>query len=166
MGVGRAVSRRKNRHKRGKSFCHVERIRQSGHLRPAITFGNQKWRGAAPNFSISPRRRSHLGSIGWRTGEAHQIPPSISDEAPRICLRRYFVADSCSVEVLPWIIKGTKARRLSSIPAKTESQFVEQSAVVVPVMTAAVNRMDGSLERNIRLCFGRVSRDSRRFGEN
>lgn len=34
----------------GRIFCQVERIMQFGQFREAITFGNQKWRGARPAF--------------------------------------------------------------------------------------------------------------------
>jgi len=56
--------KRKNRNSKGNNFCHVERMMHRGQDKPAITFGNQKWRGAAPNFVIKPTRRSHLGRSG------------------------------------------------------------------------------------------------------
>ena len=92
--------RRKNRDSSGKSFCQVARVRQRGHERPAITFGNQKWRGAAPSFVIRPRSRNHFGRSGWSAGVVIQIPPNISEKAPRVWLSKYFAAASCSVEVL------------------------------------------------------------------
>ncbi len=64
MGVGAAELRRKNKDRRGNSFCQVDRIMHRGQERPVMTFGNQKWVGAAPSFVISPRSRSHLGSRG------------------------------------------------------------------------------------------------------
>lgn len=36
---------------RGIIFCQVLRTRHAIHEKPAITFGNQKCRGAAPSFS-------------------------------------------------------------------------------------------------------------------
>jgi len=45
----------------GKSFCQVERARHRGHESPDITFGNQKWVGAAPILIIRPKSRSHFG---------------------------------------------------------------------------------------------------------
>lgn len=34
----------------GVIFCQVDKIKQFIHLSPLITFGNQKWNGAAPIF--------------------------------------------------------------------------------------------------------------------
>ena len=38
----------------GATFCQVAKIRQENHPRPAITLGNQKWKGNTPIFNISP----------------------------------------------------------------------------------------------------------------
>lgn len=158
IGVGLGESKRKNSDKSGNSFCHVERIRHIGQDSPAMTFGNQKCRGAAPSLVRRPRRRSHLGRAGSRIGVAAQIPPSMSANAPRIWLRRYFVADSCSVEVLFWTISGTKAKRLSSMPAKTESQLVPERATVVPVVIIVTNINEENFGKGMGLCwFGRES---------
>lgn len=86
--------------RRGKSFCQVDRIRHIGHDRPDITFGNQKWAGAAPDLIIRPSRINHLGGRGDRIGLSVQRPPRIRVDAPRIWASRYFVADSCSGDVL------------------------------------------------------------------
>lgn len=34
----------------GAIFCHVNKIEQLNQFNPSITSGNQKWKGAAPNF--------------------------------------------------------------------------------------------------------------------
>jgi hypothetical protein len=34
----------------GAIFCHVNKINELIHESPSITLGNQKWKGAAPNF--------------------------------------------------------------------------------------------------------------------
>lgn len=60
-------------------------------------------------------------------------PAKIRVNAPRTWVRRYFVADSCSGAVLCWTIKGIKARRFSSIPARTDSQLFPERAIMVPV---------------------------------
>lgn len=170
IGVGLEESKRKNRDRSGNSFCHVDRMRHIGQDSPAMTFGNQKCRGAAPSLVRRPRRRSHLERAGSIIGVAAQIPPSISVNAPRIWLRRYFVADSCSGEVLFWTISGTKDRRLSSMPAKTESQLVPERAIAVPVTIMVTNISEENFGKGIRLCwFGRGSSFWKalwRLGEN
>jgi len=37
----------------GANFCHVIKIKQFIQEMFSITLGNQKWKGAAPNFSIN-----------------------------------------------------------------------------------------------------------------
>ena len=86
--------------RRGKSFCHVDKMRHRGHDRPDITFGNQKCVGAAPNFVMKPRNNRVLGMMELRWGEVSQSAPRISEKAPKIWLRRYLVAASCSEAVL------------------------------------------------------------------
>lgn len=38
----------------GAIFCHVARRIHMGQLRPAMTCGSQKWKGARPSLIISP----------------------------------------------------------------------------------------------------------------
>lgn len=38
---------------RGANFCHVIKIKLLYQFKLSITFGNQKWKGAAPNFNIN-----------------------------------------------------------------------------------------------------------------
>ena len=61
---GREVARELNRKRRGKSFCQVDRRRQRCQLRPDMTFGNQKWRGAAPALIIRLEINMSLGKEG------------------------------------------------------------------------------------------------------
>lgn len=35
---------------RGANFCQVNKSKEFNQDNPSITFGNQKWKGAAPNF--------------------------------------------------------------------------------------------------------------------
>lgn len=37
---------------KGANFCQVNRIKELNHVNPSIILGNQKWKGAAPNFNI------------------------------------------------------------------------------------------------------------------
>lgn len=96
VGVGVRVFRRKRRQRRGNSFCHVARIIHKGHDRPAMTFGNQRWAGAAPNLIIRPRRRSHLDRLSRAEGVMRESAPRRREKAPRVWVRRYLVAASCS----------------------------------------------------------------------
>lgn len=36
----------------GANFCQVNKINELIHVKPSIILGNQKWKGAAPNFNI------------------------------------------------------------------------------------------------------------------
>ncbi len=144
--------RRKNKVKSGKSFCHVDKITHIGQVSPGSTFGNQKWAGAAPALVINPRKINHLGRRGDAAGARDHRPPRIRADAPRICARRYFVADSCSAEVLSWIMSGVKARRFNSIPANMVSQFGADKAMNEPVIIRAANKECGNFRRGIRWC--------------
>lgn len=37
---------------KGANFCHVNINKELFHESPSKIFGNQKWKGAAPNFNI------------------------------------------------------------------------------------------------------------------
>lgn len=88
-----------NRKSAGKSFCQVVRIRHEGQLRPDITFGNQKCRGAAPSFIMRPRNTETSGRWGEGWGIDSQIPPPRRRKEPRIWARKYLVVASYSLLV-------------------------------------------------------------------
>lgn len=37
---------------KGANFCQVNRVNEFNQVNPSIILGNQKWKGAAPNFNI------------------------------------------------------------------------------------------------------------------
>lgn len=45
----------------GISFCQVDRTRHIGHEIEAITWGNQKWKGAIPAFRARPLMMNRTG---------------------------------------------------------------------------------------------------------
>lgn len=148
----------KKKNIRGNSFCHVVRIRQICHWRPDMTFGNQKWTGAAPSLIMRPRWINHFEGTGGRAGEAfRQRTPVMRSIEPRICARKYFTAASRSGLVLFWIIRGVKANKLSSMPAYMINQLVEDRARREPRIMAEVNRMWGGRGKNIGYLVGSFS---------
>lgn len=53
----------------GASFCQVIKINLFIHVIPSITFGNQKWKGAAPLFmskdEITIHKENWLDMVPW-----------------------------------------------------------------------------------------------------
>lgn len=57
---------------KGAIFCQVARTRQESQGRPAITLGNQKWKGKSPILTIRPARRITTES-GEEGNEGSQV---------------------------------------------------------------------------------------------
>lgn len=84
---------------RGAIFCHVVNTIQLVHLMPFITCGSQKWKGAAPIFTIMAK--ISVGRImleerienGWNIieNEERRI-----NEDPKAWVRKYLMAASVS----------------------------------------------------------------------
>lgn len=118
---------------RGMSFCQVLKIRQGSHLSLAITLGNQKWRGAAPNFSsrlVVIRRR---GITLFVKGDALEINSILNNSRaePIAWARKYLIAASVSCWVLLIDIRGIKDIRFSSKAVQIRSQWEEDKAIIV-----------------------------------
>lgn len=115
---------------KGPSFCHVDRIRQFIHEIEDITDGNQKWHGAIPSFRM-------IAEIRMYDGSGIELFSHSDDDAirinllPRAWIKKYFVAASCSWNLLDIIISGMNDRRLISIPHHINSQFVLDNIISV-----------------------------------
>lgn len=49
--VRRVFLSKLNKRVSGAIFCHVIKIKQFSQVNPSMILGNQKWKGAAPNFN-------------------------------------------------------------------------------------------------------------------
>lgn len=152
--------------KRGATFCQVARIRQDSQGNPAITLGNQKWKGNTPILVKRPARMAitapeEKGSEGSQVKEMEQASklPKIKRPDPRAWTIKYFTADSLS-EVLFWYKRtGRNPIRLTSKPAHTPNQWEEERENIVPKTATNRNKkVNGSLE-NIRKRMGRTTQN-------
>lgn len=96
-GVGEIDDIRFRRKRSGNSFCHVVRRRQIGQVKPVITLGNQKCRGAAPALIINPISRRVIGSCEIIGGEFAHTPPTRNVIDPSTWARKYLIAASYSL---------------------------------------------------------------------
>lgn len=140
-GAGFSVFSLVNINSSGNSFCHVARVKQIGHERPAITLGNQKCIGAAPALVIKPTSIRDFGMLVNETGVFIQTPPPRRKIEPRTWARKYLIADSYSLFELDCIINGMNANRFNSIPAYIEIQFVADRAIIVPSIIVAMKNV-------------------------
>jgi hypothetical protein len=86
----------KARRANGANFCHEVRRSALIHEIEVITDGNQKWHGAAPNFSINDIiRRSVHHEVIIVTDHSDILDRSINAE-PRACARKYLIHASVS----------------------------------------------------------------------
>lgn len=78
---------------RGASFCHVASSKQFSHEIDDMTWGNQKWHGAAPSFRV--RLKVKIRQL-IKDGEYHHIEILLSSiiADPNACARKYLIAPS------------------------------------------------------------------------
>jgi len=76
--------------KRGATFCQVAKTRQENQGSPAITLGNQKWKGNRPILTVNPlkivrapsRERGREGSQVKEIEDLNRLP-NINNPDPR-----------------------------------------------------------------------------------
>jgi len=78
---------------RGAIFCQVNTRIHWGHAEQAITWGNQKWRGAAPAFSSSIKEKTNSVTgerlNGWV--EALRVTNRIRIVEAMACTMKYLI---------------------------------------------------------------------------
>jgi len=113
----------------GATFWTVIRATACGQLKPSMTVGNQKWKGAAPALSSKEISKKVLAkSADSIDNEADKM----INEEPRAWIRKYFKAASEEYWLFLDEIKGIKDNRLSSSPTQAPNQDEEETDKVVP----------------------------------
>jgi len=101
-----------------------------GHINPSIVWGNQKWKGAAPNLSS----REVVKMIENRCEENIRIDlAKIIKEDPKAWIKKYFRAASEEYRVFLEIIRGIKDKRFNSRPAQAPNHDDEEVANNIPL---------------------------------
>lgn len=105
------------------------RIITWGHWRPSITLGNQKWKGAAPDFS---KRATVNNKVERSLNDIMKEADIITIDDPRAWIKKYFNAASEEYWLFLEEIKGIKDKRLSSSPIQAPNQEDDETERRVP----------------------------------
>lgn len=116
-------------------FCQVARIRHCGQLRLAITFGSQKWQGAAPILikilNIKRKGVKWAGNKDRICGEKEGIIAASKEAEPIVCAKKYFIAASDSWFEDVKVIRGSIDSKFNSILAQIIIQLFLERAIIV-----------------------------------
>lgn len=126
-----------NRHtnkKRGAIFWIVIIIEICGHIKPFITWGNQKWKGAAPNFNKSAEHSIEYAK--FQLFNLNNTEKIIIDD-PRAWIKKYFKAASEEYWLFFLIIIGIKDIKFNSRPIQAPNQDTDLIEIKVPVSRVA-----------------------------
>lgn len=121
----------------GAIFCHVNIIEQFNQFNPSITSGNQKWKGAAPNFinnaefNIILNVDSILLKINSLFNKIIIIENNKIIEAI-VWVIKYFIEDSDFIIFLEEFIRGIIEIKLISNPIHILIQEYEEIEIIVP----------------------------------
>lgn len=121
---------------KGAIFCQVIKIILELHIRPSITLGNQKWKGAAPVFiNIAEVIKIIVRLIKF---EVKLIKNKLITIAKRntaeanAWIKKYFKEDSEENKFFGLIIKGIKDNKLISNPIHILNQEFAEIVIRVP----------------------------------
>ena len=121
---------------KGATFWTVIRIIRRGQDIPSIIWGNQKWKGAAPNFNNSAETiRIEETSAENNINE----PLIIMKEDPKAWIKKYFKAASEEYRLFIVKIKGIKDIRLSSNPTQAINHDGAEMAIIAPIKRVVMN---------------------------
>lgn len=121
----------------GANFCQVIKINLFNHLKPSITLGNQKWKGAAPLFIKSDEIIIHKVSFtltvldisyNIKTVENNNIEDAIA------WVKKYFKEASVVSGFFVSLIRGIKDNRLISNPIQALNQEDDDIVINVPTI--------------------------------
>lgn len=102
------------------------------HDKPSITWGNQKWKGAAPN--LSKRAIRIIIEVKVDICIIKHLERIIRVDA-RAWIKKYFRAASEEYGFILVAIRGIKDIRLSSNPIQAPNQDVEDTERIVPIIS-------------------------------
>jgi len=124
----------------GANFCHVDSNIHETHEIEVITEGYQKWRGAAPSFSIIDAKSRIIMIFMFAEYHIDRLDIKRILE-PRLCARKYFTVASVSWDVLLLFIMGINLNRLISIAIHRNNQLVLDRAITALKKREAIDRM-------------------------
>lgn len=108
------------------------------HLKPSITLGNQKWKGAVPLFISIVEQINiiilSLGSVSKFKGINKTTIPNKKIEEANAWVKKYFKEDSEENKFFDLIIRGIKDNKLISRPIHILNQENEEIVIKVPVI--------------------------------
>lgn len=121
---------------KGAIFCQVIKIKFVYQVKPSITLGNQKWKGAAPIFNIIEEQieieiNSAFTNFIFKNKKYKIIINKKIAEAIA-WVKKYFKEDSEENKFFEFIIKGIKDNKLISNPIHILNQEFEEIAIKVP----------------------------------
>lgn len=128
---------------RGAIFCHVIIIILFIQFNPLITLGNQKWKGAAPNFNIKADTNIIVIIPLFIISFMYSVIDTIIDinrtEEARAWVRKYFSAASVDIKLFLAVIRGINASKLISNPIQALSHEVDDTDKIVPLIIIVKN---------------------------
>ena len=130
--------KQKERSTIGAIFCHVIKIILLIQLKPSITIGNQKWKGAIPVFIIKEDAKIILifelkfNIIFHSIKKENKIIENNRILDARAWVRKYFSDASEENKLFNFIVKGIKDNKLISKPIQTLNQDDELILIIVP----------------------------------
>lgn len=130
----------------GAIFCHVIKIKLLIQLKPSITFGNQKWKGATPLFIIKAEAKIiFIIFFLFSNKKSHSIKENKIIENNKILeakawVKKYFKDASDENKLLFFIERGIKDNKLISKPIHTLNQEEELILIKVPLINVKINK--------------------------
>lgn len=136
-------------------FCQVVKRRHNIHLRLDITFGSQKWQGAAPALVKSLNKKSIKGVSGGINRSSFvenvKIIPARKVADPIAWAKKYFIAASVSWFLEDMVIRGIIERRFNSILAHIIIQLFLEIAIKVESPNVEINREEKGWKEIIKI---------------
>ena len=121
---------------KGAIFCKVINITHWIHLKPFITWGNQKWKGAAPNLiskAVDIKIKDFVDSVNI-------MAPKIMKAEPMAWTKKYFKAASVAYWLFFIEIHGINDIRFNSKPHHAPNQESDEIDKITPPIKVEKNK--------------------------
>lgn len=131
----------------GAIFCHVIKIILLIQLKPSITIGNQKWKGAIPIFIIKEEAKIMLilelkfNNIFHSIKKENKIIENNKILEAIAWVRKYFNEASEENKLFNFIVKGIKDNKLISKPIHTLNHDEDLILIIVPINNVDKNNI-------------------------
>lgn len=124
---------------RGAIFCQVIKVNELIQVKPSITVGNQKWKGAAPLFNnkaekiiIFEYKIWLFNSYGTLNFSIERIIANNKIADANAWVKKYFKEASVDIRLLLSFIRGINDNRLISNPIQALNHELEEIVIIVP----------------------------------